>query len=131
MSEADNPNVVDEDKFRLDGRLTAPELFVEGWTHFYLGYPITRFVFHNIVEPPSEGQKELRRAAATLCMPTAVAVQMAQMIIASSKENESLLTQAAEQGAQQLKLALSMVSATAFPPGLTSKELSPAKASKP
>ncbi|MEW6687555.1 MAG: hypothetical protein AB1452_00560 [Pseudomonadota bacterium] len=123
MSDEKKADVVELEGFRLEGRLAAPELFVEGWTHFYLGYPTTKILFHSVVEPPSPTRKETRRAQVTIAMPLGVAIQLAQTILAACKTNESVVAQASEQMAKQIKQVLSTISNAQMPPGLIESDL--------
>ena len=122
MSEAEKSSAVGVQQFSLVGELEAPEVFAEGWTHFYLGYPVTKIRFHTMLEPPGDQSKEVRRVVATLSLPTTVAVQLAQTILAGVKSNEHLLTQAADQAASQLRQLLSTQNEIPSPQALIKKE---------
>lgn len=84
----DRNSVVLQDGTQLIGRFTATEIYCDGITQLMLGSPVSRIVCHTVLEPAKSGSAEIRRVAATICMPTAALVEMALNILSAVKENE-------------------------------------------
>lgn len=120
-----NPNIIEHDTFILDSRTTAPEIYVEGWSQLLIGYPMTKITFHTTVEPANNDHKELRRTATTISMPLAIAVQLAQTILAGCKSAESQIVGAATEATAQLKQMLSLQAEITMPIGTTQATSTP------
>lgn len=86
-----NPDLLENDQFLLTGRLTAPERFAEGVTQYFFGFPFTKILFHTVLEPKSEKNREIRRAEQFLTLPTVVAIELANLILSSAKQVEEPL----------------------------------------
>jgi len=83
---------VKTDGFVLD-KTAAPEIFADGVSQVLTGYPVSRVVFHTVLEPAGSGTKELRKASAILTMPTVSLIETARKLLALAKEAEDQLKQ--------------------------------------
>lgn len=131
MSTKESMDVVEASSFRLEGQLDAPEIYADGFTNLFFGFPNTRVVFHSIVEPPHDGQKEQRRAVLTLTMPTVLALQLAHTMISGTKGNERLLMQTVDQQVKNLKNLVAAQPGTGLPEALIERDLGAAAQAKP
>jgi hypothetical protein len=122
MSTEKSLDIIDTADFRLEGQVTAPVMYAEGFTNLLFGFPHTRVLFHTLIEPAHRGTKEQRRAVLTLTIPTILAVQLAQTILSGVKGNERLLMQAVDQQVKNLKqLVAAQVTAT-LPTGIVQED---------
>ena len=111
-------DVWETDTFKLTGRLTAPEVYVDGWSQLLVGMPIPKIVFHSMVEPQGANPKETRRVAATLSINTFLAIQLAQAILAGCKANEGQVVGAGEEFVRQLRNSLAQQTVVNAPAGV-------------
>jgi hypothetical protein len=120
MSEEDAKEQTD---FVLVGRESAPEVYAEGWTHVYFGYPLMKVVFHTVLEPKGgETKKEVRRAVAVVAMPLVTGMQLAHTLISAFKANSRILGGLTDQEAQKVKQILAQLPVAADPaPGKEEK----------
>ncbi len=80
------------DGFDLD-KTAAPEVFADGISQVLMGYPVSRVVFHTILEPAGSDSRELRRASMILTMPTVALIETARNLLNLAKEAEGQLVQ--------------------------------------
>lgn len=85
-------DVSEQQEFVSLGRASSPELFVDGFSQVMIGFPISKIVFHSVIEPKDGKEKEIRKIVQTLTMPTAVAVELAKIISGLCKQSEKELT---------------------------------------
>lgn len=71
--------------FILKGRMSAPTLFVEGYTQLTLGASFAKILFHNVIESRTAGAPELRRAEQYLALPTVQAIELAHLLLRTAK----------------------------------------------
>lgn len=91
-----NPYDINEKKdFVLLNRASAPEVFIEGVSQVMVGFPLTKIVFHTVVEPKDGKDKEVRRVVQTLSMPTIAAVELAKIITELCRQSGNHLTEIA------------------------------------
>ncbi|WP_139326300.1 hypothetical protein [Azonexus hydrophilus] len=91
MDNSTNYDILVAEKFQLNGRLTSPEYYVDGISQMFLGYPITKTLFHTIAYPGNGDRKEQRKASHLLTMPTIRAVEYANLILTAAKNSEPQL----------------------------------------
>lgn len=105
MSKHDDPNRVEVGKLVLLDRVSAPEIYADGVTQVVGGIPCSRVILHSLVEPAHGDSKEVRRAVATLVMPTAALLESALRIATTLKDAQPLLASGIEKhSAALLKL---------------------------
>lgn len=97
MNEMPNPDVVIEDRYILTGRVSAPELYIDGVSQLLLGVPVTKLILHTVINPSQDGKPEIRKAVAQLSMPTITAIELATLILGVSKKSEDHMIQSLEQ----------------------------------
>lgn len=70
-----------------------PSIYVEGLTQISVGFPNSRLVLHSLVERTGEGSEsqENRRIACELILPTASAIEIAQLLINQLASNKDML----------------------------------------
>ena len=82
---------------RVDGgvtlvnRLNVPESYADGLAQLMVGFPITKLVFHSLLEPKQNDGTEVRKATQSLSIPTIAAIEMALLILSACKQNEQVL----------------------------------------
>jgi len=108
-------DIIETDDMYLLGRLNAPELFAEGLTQIMLGYPNSRLLLHTLIAPKEGAKKEIRRAVATLTIPTATLIELANLVLdAARRTGEQLLEFQAASG-PRLATLLADAAAPAVP----------------
>jgi hypothetical protein len=122
MKKLSNLDVLDTDAFTLSGRVSAPEIYADGYSQLLLGFPTTKIVFHSLVEPKTEvDSKEERRVVATLSISTLDAILLATTILAGCKSSEGQLGLGADQYLTRLKATIAQIGEIKMPPGADPK----------
>lgn len=118
MKKSSNLDVMDTDVFTLSGRVSAPEIYADGFSQLLIGFPTTKIIFHSLVEPKTNvNAKEERRVVATLSISTLDAIQLATTILAGFKNAESQLGLGADQYLTRIKAAIAQLGEIKMPPG--------------
>jgi len=124
MKKSSNLDFIDTDSFTLSGRVSAPEIYADGFSQLLLGFPTTKIVFHSLVEPHTEANaKEERRVVATLSLSTMDAIQLATTILAGCKKSEVQLGLGADQYLSRLKAAIAQLGEIKMPSGAEPKKI--------
>lgn len=92
MSQQNNIDQLDVGPFVLLNKGSAPDIYAEGISHVLLGYPVTKVVFHTMMEPATPQNKEIRKATAVLAIPTVSLIESAQLILQVCKGGVGDLT---------------------------------------
>ena len=124
MNIKQTPNTVENEAFILEGRIAAPEIFVDGWSQVLVGYPLTKVVFHTLVQPSGPDTKEIRKVAMTMTIPLAQAIQFAQTILSYCKNGEQQLAGTAMQQAIQVRDGLKLINEIAPPANVEKQQVS-------
>lgn len=84
-------DTIEDENFILTGRISAEQYFGEGFTQLFFGFPVTKLLFHNVIQPGSAKRKEVRKAGQYLTMPTTVAIEFAHLLLTAAKQSEGEL----------------------------------------
>ena len=104
--------VEEANDIEMINRLNAPTIFIEGLSQLHFGYPTCRVTLHSNVKPKSATTKERREVCATLIIPTAVLVEMAQMILGVAKERYPALAEFKTVSDQALEMLITNIPET-------------------
>jgi hypothetical protein len=114
MSQKENLNTIENENFFLEGRLTAPEVYVDGMSHIAIFGGMTKMLLHSIIVPKAGATREIRRGALHLSMSTVSALEMAHFILKAAKSSEPhILNSLDPENAARIKRILDTVSPNA------------------
>jgi hypothetical protein len=102
MAEKTDFDTIEHSNFVLKGRISAPEVYADGMSHFAMFGPMSKMLLHSISWPTTGVSIELRRAILNLTMPTANAIELAHFILSAAKSAEARILEGmdAEQAAR-------------------------------
>lgn len=124
-------DTLENEHFVLKGRLSAEQRFVEGLTQVFFGFPLTKVLFHTVLEPRNGNAPEMRTAVQYLTMPTVTAIEMANLILTTAKHSEELLLKDCnEETANNVRSILNRFQAEGSTKGFTEKEIRPKGSTK-
>lgn len=127
MSDHVDYDTVTHENFVLSGRLSAPEVYVDGLSQMVMFGAIAKLVLHSVAFPQTSDNPEIRKAVQTLSMPVLHAVELANFILKAAKDSEDrLMRELGEEQAQKVKSMLSQIS-TELPKDLQRTAASPKK----
>lgn len=91
MAENTDFDTVEHNNYVLKDRLSAPEIYADGLSHFVLFGTMAKMLLHSISVPKRDEKPELRRAVVNLTMPAANAIELAHFILTAAKNAETRL----------------------------------------
>ena len=94
---------IESKEFTLVGSQGAPHLYADGMSQMMLGFPNSKLLLHVTINPPADGTREARRGVAWLNMPTATLIEMASIILATTKQAEGELAVFSSQHTEKLQ----------------------------
>lgn len=89
MSIQNDLDTLENANFILEGRLSAPAHFAEGFTQLSIGSSFAKILFHNVIEHKTAEAPELRRAEQYLTLPTVQAIELAHLLLLTAKHVET------------------------------------------
>jgi len=118
MENLGNRNVLETKDFVLTDRISATELYADGFSQLLVGFPVTKIILHSVIDAKTPTHKEVRRTVTTLSIPTTALIQLAQMILSACKNSEGQLAQLSGDAAKQLKGILAQIPPGKLPEGV-------------
>jgi hypothetical protein len=91
MAENTDFDTVEHSNYVLKGRVSAPEVYADGLSHFVLFGSMAKMLLHSISWPKRGKVPEFRRAVLNLTMPAANAIELAHFILTAAKNSETRL----------------------------------------
>ena len=91
MAEKIDFDTIEHDNFVLKGRISAPEVYADGLSHFAMFGSMSKIMLYSILWPKTGDGPEIRRAILNLTMPAANAIELADFILKAGKSAEARL----------------------------------------
>ncbi|CAH1385686.1 hypothetical protein [Candidatus Nitrotoga sp. M5] len=101
MTEENDFDTITNEQFVLKGRLTADDLYVDGLSQITFGFPVTKLLFHTIIETRSAINLEKRIARQYMTIPTVAAIELAHLILTIAKKSEAQLMKDLNEGGKE------------------------------
>lgn len=123
-----NPDWLESEHFFLMGRSSAAQNYADGITQLFFGFPLTKILFHTVIEPQNGATPEMRKADQYLTIQTVTAIELANLILSTAKQSEDqLLKDINENAREKIKNILSNYLAVNAVDGFQIEESSPPK----
>lgn len=100
-----DPDLLVNERFILQGKATAPEVYVDGASQILVGYPMTKIYFHSVVNHSDTQEK--RKVVQVLTLSTTTAIELANLILSVAKKSNEFLLPMSQSALDQLQTLIS------------------------